>query len=122
MITFSAGLPPVPSKVVKQIQNGEYVDLAELTIDRLSMPPLSEASKSAQPRLRPVASIMEWTQCFTNYTSIQGRTQPDKIPDLLGYVHLIIQAHLEHYGDAWAIYDCRFRLISASRGDIIWAR
>jgi len=69
-VTFSAGLPPVPSKVVKQIQDGEYVDLA----DRLSqMPAQPEANKSTQPKVWPIASIMEWTQCFTSYISIRGR-------------------------------------------------
>ena len=121
-VTFSAGFPPVPSKLVKRIQDGEYVDLAELTIDCLSMPGLFDASRSTQIRKRPITSITEWTQCFNNYTSIRGRTQPEKIHDFLGYEHLIIEAHLEYFGDAWAVYDRRFRQIAASRGDIIWAR
>jgi len=108
--------------VVKQIQDGEYVDLAELTIDHFSMPSLSDASKSTQTRVRPVASIMEWTQCFINYIAIHGHTQPEKIPDLLGYKHLIIEAHLEYFGDAWAVYNRHFRRIAASHGDSIWAR
>ena len=74
IVTFSAGLSPVPPKVIKQIQDGEYVDLAKLTIDHLSMPSLSNASKSIQTRVRPVASIMECTQCFTNYIAICGYT------------------------------------------------
>jgi len=112
----------VPSKLVKQIQDGEYVDLAELTIDRLSMVGSSDASRSTQIRRRPISSIVEWTQCFTNYVSIRGRSQPEKIHDLLGYQHLIIEAHLEYVGEAWVVYDRRFRQIAASRGDTIWAR
>ena len=56
IVAFSAGLPPVLSKVVK---DGKYVNLDELTIDCLGMPSLSDASKSTQTRERPVASIMK---------------------------------------------------------------
>lgn len=36
MVSVGAGLPPVPQKLVEQIQAGEYVDMVELLPDRLS--------------------------------------------------------------------------------------
>jgi len=104
-IYFWAGLPPVPSGLVKKIQLGEFIDMTELTIDRLSKP--------SQAKLRPVVSIVEWTQCFANYISIQGRAQPEKVPNLLSYEYLILEAHLEYAGDGWAAYDRQFHQIAA---------
>jgi len=104
----------VPSGLVKKIQQGEFIDLAELTIDRLSKP--------TQGRIRPVVSIVEWTQCFTNYVSIRGRAQPEKVSDLPSYEHLILEAHLEYVGDGWSVYDRQFRQIAASCPSTIWTR
>ena len=100
---FGAGLPPVPVKLIKRIQEGEFVDMSELTIDRLSLPPSDEASKPSHSKKRPVTSIIEWTQCFTNYIAILVQAQPSRTTDLLGYQHLILEAHLEYSGDGWAV-------------------
>jgi len=35
---------------------------------------------------------------------------------------LIIEAHLEYVGEAWAVYDRRFRQIAVLHGDITWVR
>lgn len=79
----------------------------------------SDASRLTQIRRWPIAPITEWTQCFTNYISIRGCTQPENIHNFLGYEHLIIETHLEYVGEAMAVYDRHFR---ASCGDITWAR
>ena len=120
--SFGAGLPPVPNKLVKRIQDDEFIDMSELTIDRLSMSSPDETSKPSHSKRRPVTSIIEWTQCFTNYIAILGQAQPERISDLLGYQHLILEAHLEYAGDGWAVYDRRFRQIAATRLGTPWAR
>ena len=119
---FGAGLPPVPSRLIKRIQEGDFIDMSELTIDHLTMSPLDETGKSPTPKRRPVTSIIEWTQCFANYIAILVQAQPERISDLLGYQHLILEASLEYSGDGWAVYDRRFRQIAATRAGIIWAR
>ena len=101
---FGAGLPPVPNQLVKQIQNYEFIDMSELTIDRLSMSSLEETSKPSHSKRWPVNSIIEWTQCFTNYITILGQAQCERISDLLGYQHLILEAHPEYAGDRWVVY------------------
>ena len=118
----AAGLPPVPNKLVKRIQDDEFIDMSELTIDRLSMSSPDETSKPSHSKRRPVTSIIEWTQCFTNYIAILGQAQPERISDLLGYQHLILEAHLEYAGDGWAVYDRRFRQIAATRLGTPWAQ
>ena len=71
---------------------------------------------------RPVTSIIEWAQCFTQYIAIVGKAKPDRIPDLLGYQHLSLEAHLEYSGDGWAVYDWRFCQIAATRPGVPWAQ
>ena len=63
--SFNAGLPPPPVTLVKHIQEGEFIDMSELTVDHLSMEPQDESSKPSHSRRRPVTSIIEWVQCFT---------------------------------------------------------
>ena len=64
--SFGAGLPPVLQTLVKRIQEGKFINMAELTIDRLSMPPFDDTSKPSHSKRQLVTSIIEWTQCFTN--------------------------------------------------------
>ena len=122
IVPFTAGLPPVPNALVKRIQEGEFVDMSELTVDSLSMMQGDESSKSNHSKKRPVTSIIEWAQCFTNYIAILSQAKPTRTLDLLGYQHLVLEAHLEYSGDGWMIYDRRFRQIAATRPAITWAQ
>ena len=97
--TFGEGLPPVPTKLIKTIQEGEFIDVGELAIDRLGLPFLDDSTKPTHSRRRPVTSIVEWTQCFSNYSAVLAQGQPERVSDLLGYQHLILEAHLEYEGN-----------------------
>ena len=50
-----------------------------------------------------------------------SRKQPERIPDLLAYEKLIIEAHMEYSGDAWLGYDQRFRQCAATDATNNWA-
>ena len=52
--------------------------------------------------------------CYTVYMAVIAKSQPNRIPDLLGYRSLIIEAHLEYGGDGWMEYDKRFCLNAAN--------
>jgi len=121
-VVFLAGLPPVPKMLAKRIQDREFVDMSELTVDCLSMLTGDEATKPNHPKRRPVTSIVEWAQCFTRYTAIVSQAKPEKTVDLLGYQHLILEAHLEYIGEGWIVYDRRFRQIAATRSATSWAQ
>lgn len=103
-LSFGAGLLSVPSRLIKRILEGNLIDMSELTIDYLTMSLLDETSKSPNPKRHPVTSIIEWTQFFANYTTIQIQAL-EVISNLLGYQHLILKASLES-GNGWAVYDC----------------
>ena len=47
---------------------------------------------------------------------------PARIPDLLGYQVLIVEARMEYEGNGWLGYDRRFRLMAAAVPGTIWAK
>ena len=108
-LSIGAGLPPVPHKMVARIQRGEFVDMVKLLPDRLGCSygstPVDKTSKSKK---QSVTNILECIKCFGIYMAVIAKSQPDRIPDLLGYQSLIIEAHLEYAGDGWIGYDKDF--------------
>ena len=77
--------------------------------------------KAPKPKPRPVTTILEWAQCFGIYVAILSRTQPERVPDLLAYQALIIQAQVEYQGDSWLGYDRTFRLRAMSQPNLKWS-
>ena len=85
--------------------------MAELIPDRLGVTRSfenEESGKVAKQKRRVVANIMEWVQCFGIYMAVISHKQPQRVPDLLGYQTLIIEAYLEYQDDVWMAYDRRF--------------
>ena len=50
-----------------------------------------------------------------------SRKQPGRIPDLLAYETLIIEAHMKYSGDAWLGYDRQFHQCAATDNIKSWA-
>ena len=123
-VTVGASLPPVPGKLVKRIQAGHFIEMGELLPERLgaaSMGSDDEGFKTLKAKHRPVTTILEWAQCFGIYVAVISRTQPKRVPDLLAYQALVIQAQLEYQGDSWLGYDRTFRLRAMSQPDLKWS-
>lgn len=115
---LGAGLPPVPSKLVRRIECGEFIELSELLPEKLSFDVAEEDSGKGKSKKKLITSILEWVQCFSLYTAIISQKQPERVPDLLGYQSLIIDAHREFKGDYWMGYDRRFRLRAAAASQV----
>ena len=82
MLSVGAGLPPVPKKLVARIQAGEYVDMAELLPDRLSVsagPVTKDDKQSSKPKRRQVTNILEWIQCFGIYVAVLTLKHPGQM-------------------------------------------
>lgn len=101
-VHLGGGLPPIPSKLVKKIEEGHFIELAELLPERLSSYwENDDQNKSTKSKHKTVTSILEWMQCFGIYIAIISRKEPHRVVDLLAYQHLVIQAHQEYKGDCW---------------------
>ena len=53
--------------------------------------------------------------------AVVSRKKPQKIPEMLAYLTLVIEAHMEYVGEAWLGYDRRFRQRGAADPSMSWA-
>ena len=105
-VMLSSCLPPDPAKLVRRIQDSLFVEMGELSPDRLDFPDLHTTEESASiPKAQEVTDIIEWVQCFSVFTAIIHCSQPDHTPDLLGYQYLIVQTSLLCQEGRWVIYN-----------------
>jgi len=81
---ISGGLPP---KLVKRIQDGLFVEMAELLTENLISPQYTTDDQLASSKQKPseVTSIMDWVQCFGLSMAIISLKEPHRISDLTGY-------------------------------------
>ena len=69
-----------------------------------------------------ISNILEWIRCFSAYITVISAKQPHRVPDLLGYLMLITEAHVQYTVDGWIGYDRRFRQIAATKPHVTWAQ
>ena len=119
-VTLVAGLPPVPSRLVAKIESGEFIDMGELLPDQVGTSRPEDLGK-VLPKHCTVAGILEWIKCFNVYMAVISRKEPGRIPDLLAYETLIIEAHMEYSGNAWLGYNRRFCQCAATDATKNWA-
>ena len=120
-------MPPIPTRLVEKIQSGQFVELAELLPDHIGSlsgnPALDDEDKtSSKQTKRQVTTILEWVRCFSLYMAVIALKNPGKLPDLLGYQVLIVEARMEHEGDGWLGYDRRFRQMATAVPATTWAK
>ena len=121
-VMFSSCLPPVPTKLVQRIQDGLFIEMGELSPDRLdSSDYLASDQLASSQKIQQVTSIIEWVQCFSVFTAVIHRSQPERTPDLLGYQNLIIQTSLLCQEGRWTVYNRRFLLKASALGLQQWS-
>ena len=122
LMSLGGGIPPVPAKLVKRIQEGSFIEMAELLPELLrnaSLP--DDINKSSKPKPHSVGNIMEWVRCFSCYIAVISRSQPQRVVDLLGYQNLIITSHLEFPDFKWEEYYREFRLQASASPTPQWS-
>ena len=120
-LCIGAGLPPIPPRLVTRIEAGEFIDMAELLPAHLG-PATTELLPKSSKRRHDVSNILEWIKCFSAYIAVISAKQPHRVPDLLGYLTMITEAHMQYAGDGWMGYDRRFRQIAATKPHAPWAQ
>lgn len=50
-----------------------------------------------------VKNILEWLQCYRMYIAVVAVKYPQRLPNMLGYQVLIIEAHMEYEGEEWLL-------------------
>ena len=102
---------------MEKIESGVFVDMGDLLPHRLG---LEEITRSKQKR-QAISSISEWLQAFAVYVAVISKKQPDRIPDLMVYQVLMLEASNEYKNDCWLAYDRRFRQQAASDPHCQWS-
>ena len=122
-VLISNGLPPIPSRLMKRVEDGLFVEMAELLPSHLDSADLNinEWQVASCKRLPTVTDIVDWIQCFAVYMAFISRHKPKRIADLLGYQSLIIGASMDCREGKWVIYDRRFRLKASASQNAQWS-
>jgi len=90
---ISNGLPPIPNKLVQRVEEGLFVEMADLLPSYLDFDTGGEQTRSHK-RLPVLRDITEWVQCFGMYIAIISRHKPKRLADLMGYQMIIMEASL----------------------------
>ena len=86
----------LPSKLVKQILDLEFVEMAELTVDAWedsSLPaPDTTATARCPSRQALITDINIWLECYARLAALLCIRFPDKVPELWAYQSTIVRA------------------------------
>ena len=115
-MSIGAGRPPVPMRLAKKIVAGAFIEMSDLLPERLGI-----SRRRDDHRSKHSTRSLSILQCFSSYVTVVSRHHPERIPDLMGYQSLIIDASMEYKGDCWAGYDRRFRQQAASHPSTVWS-
>ena len=71
-IYIGGGMSPIPAKLAMRIQEGQFIEMAELLPDFLRGPNPSDENqlKSSKIRTWEITNIIDWIQCFSDYIAI----------------------------------------------------
>ena len=123
LILISNGLPPIPVRLVKRVEDGLFVEMAELLPSYLDTADLNTDDQHTRLRKRPpvILDIMDWVQCFGMYIAIVSRHKPKRMADLLGYQRIIMGASLDCREGKWLTYNRCFRLKASASNLKQWS-
>ena len=99
VVPLGIGMPALPKKLVERIKACDYVDFTE-------MPPAKGKSRLLSLVLegqvvlvqvsdlsltrKVLPNLATWTQCFAMYISVISTHQPQRMPEIMAYMSMII--------------------------------
>ena len=95
------GLPPVPPALAAKIRRGAFVDMGELLPEFWALSKEDDGNMRGEAKVRrsrKVTDIFTWLQCFGTYVSVLAPAYPDRIPELMAYMTMIIRASQDYAG------------------------
>ena len=117
-------LPPIPTRLLKAIKAGGYIDLGDLLPEALLEAfdlPIHKEGKEEQPKRRfKVTTILEWGLAFTTYAAAITHWTPERAPQLIAYSGIIFRLAREVEGPTWLRYDKAFRQAAAINPSLRW--
>ena len=82
---YIGGLPPIPQKLIRRIQDGHFINMAELLPDNLEATNSTDDDHTINTKCKhqEVTQIMDWIQYFSTYIAVVSRAKPDRVVDLI---------------------------------------
>ena len=116
------GLPPIPQKLICRIQDGHFINIAELLSESLEATNSTDDDYTTNTKRKhqEVTQIMDWIQCFSTYIAVVSRAKPDHVVDLIAYLNLIINGQRQFQDFDCASYDRQFRQKAAATSALQW--
>ena len=82
----------------------------------------SSKESKKQIQKHKVTTITTWVECFATYIYLVFLRFPERVPDLLAYMSLIVHAARQYQQDPWRIYNTTFRQQAVANKDWKWAQ
>ena len=115
----------VPAKVVRKIQNLDFVEIAELLLEAWGTADEDDAKCCHQRHssLRaPVTNILVWVECYAYMVAILAAQYPHKIDQLMAYQHTIVRVHRSFIRDGWILYDACYHRKAVAAKSLDWGQ
>ena len=104
------------AQIMMSLESGAFIEFGDLVPNHLGF----EETVGSKSKQQPITNITEWLQAFAVYVSVIAKKQPQRVPDLMGYQILMLEASNEYQGNCWLAYYRRFRQQAASLPNCEW--
>ena len=113
----------LPAKLIKRIQELEYIDMGELVPESWRHQDDETRCCHRRPQRKgPVTDILLWVECFSSMVTVLSAKYPEKAPDFMSYLKVIVKASRTFKGDGWVTYDSCYRRNAALMKSLEWGR
>ncbi len=112
---LSEALPVIPAKLVRKVEKGEFVDMADFLKDNMELERRrltageSNSAGTATANRREVPDILSWLHSFSMYAAIVAEKWPGKARQLWAYQAIMVNEARRCGGRGWSLYDAAFR-------------
>ncbi len=112
----------LPAKLVKKIQDLEFVEMSELLTDswRFQEDEAKCCHQRKGQRRGPITDILIWVECYSSLVATLSQRYPDKTPHLMAYMKTIVKAQRTFVGEGWVTYDACYRRKAAAAKTLDW--
>ena len=111
---------PLPHRVQRAIERGEFIDFSDLLAEHLTRAGKSAKTKKAT-QTRHIASLDMWLEAWTLYATVLTNAKPQLAPELFKYQAFITKTSQRFQPYAWLQYDSQFRLKLAADKFMRWS-
>ena len=132
LIPVAEGIQPVVRKIVKKVDNNEFVDFADLLQDQfayeqdLSLPAaqsglvLVQSLESLRKKKKKITDFQSWVEALMVFVAIKYRNANPEVSNIMAYGVVMSQTAREHSLERWTMYDRKYRESAGAKKEVSW--